>query len=98
MTDSSRAQGGLICVAVVILATLFLAGLLRQSYWALAVPVAALVLFVLGLSFWVGWTIATVAVEPEPALDSDRSGEEEAELAPLEPTSPSDPAGTERSA
>ena len=69
MTDSSRAQGGLICVAVVVLAALFLGGLFRESYWALALPVAALVCFVLGLAFWVGWTIATVRVEPEPAAE-----------------------------
>ena len=64
MTDSSRAQGGLICVAVVILAAWFLLGLLQQSYWALAIPVAIVVAFVLGLSFWVGYTIATIQVEP----------------------------------
>ncbi|MBW2270098.1 MAG: hypothetical protein JRH16_16145 [Deltaproteobacteria bacterium] len=69
MNDSSRTQGGLICVAVFILAAWFLVGLLQQSYWALALPVAAIVFFVLGLSFWVGYTIATIRVEPfdEPA-------------------------------
>lgn len=66
MTDSSRAQGGLICVGAVVLASLFLIGVLQESYWALAIPVAAGVLFVLGLTFWVGWTIATIHVEPEP--------------------------------
>ena len=65
MSDSSRTQGGLICVAVVILAALFVLGLLQQSYWALAVPVFFAVSFVLGLVFWVGWTIATIRVEPE---------------------------------
>jgi hypothetical protein len=65
MTDSSRAQGGLICVGVVVVGLLFLLGLLSHSYWALALPVAALVFFVLGLTFWVGWTIATIRVEPE---------------------------------
>jgi threonine/homoserine efflux transporter RhtA len=64
MNDSSRTQGGLICVAVVILGAWFLLGLLQQSYWALAIPVAILVFFVLGLSFWVGYTIATIQVEP----------------------------------
>ena len=75
MNDSSRAQGGLICIGVVILGALFLAGLLSGSYWALAVPVAILVGFVLGLAFWVGWTIATVRVEPEPALDAEAASE-----------------------
>ena len=70
MTDDARAQGGLICVGVVVLGALFLAGLLARSYWALALPVAALVFFVLGLAFWVGWTIATVRVEPEPPADA----------------------------
>jgi hypothetical protein len=69
LTDDARAQGGLICVGVVVLGALFLAGLLGESYWALALPVAVLVFFVLGLAFWVGWTIATVRVEPEPAPD-----------------------------
>lgn len=69
MTDDARAQGGLICVGVVVLGALFLAGVLSRSYWALAIPVAVLVFFVLGLAFWVGWTIATVRVEPESAPD-----------------------------
>ncbi len=64
MNDSSRTQGGLICVAVAILAAWFVSGLLQQSYWALAIPVAVIVFFVLGLSFWVGYTIATIRVEP----------------------------------
>ena len=64
MNDSSRTQGGLICVAVVILGAWFLLGLLSESYWALAIPVAVLVFFALGLSFWVGYTIATIQVDP----------------------------------
>ncbi len=76
MTDASRAQGGLICVAVVVVATGFLLGLLQQSYWALALPVAILVFFGLGLTFWVGYTIATIRVEPSedalpPAADAN---------------------------
>ncbi|HXK24343.1 MAG TPA: hypothetical protein VMS55_16865 [Myxococcota bacterium] len=64
MTDASRAQGGLICVGVVVVAALFLLGLLQKSYWALALPVAIAVFFALGLTFWVGYTIATIKVEP----------------------------------
>jgi len=70
MTDSSRTQGGIICGAVAILALLFLGGLLRESYWAIAIPVAVLTFFVLGLAFWVGWTIFTIQVEPEPPIDA----------------------------
>ena len=64
MNDSSRTQGGLICVAVFIVGVWFLLGILSGSYWALAIPVAVLVFFVLGLTFWVGYTIATIQVEP----------------------------------
>ena len=64
MNDSSRTQGGLICVGVAILGAWFLLGLLQQSYWAIAIPVAVLVFFGLGLTFWVGYTIATIQVEP----------------------------------
>lgn len=64
MNESSRAQGGLICVGVVVVAAVFMLGLLQQSYWALAIPVAAVVFFLLGLTFWVGYTIATIQVEP----------------------------------
>jgi NhaP-type Na+/H+ or K+/H+ antiporter len=73
MNDSSRTQGGLICVVVVVLAACFLLGLAQQSYWALAIPIAAVVFFVLGLTFWVGYTIATIQVEPyeETAPDSE---------------------------
>jgi len=78
MNDSSRTQGGLICVGVVILAALFLLGLLQQSYWALAVPVAVLVSFVLGLTFWVGYTIATIRVEPEPEAPAETPTEQSA--------------------
>ena len=86
MNNSSRTQGGLICVAVFVLGALFLVGLLQQSYWAIALPVAVLVFFVLGLTFWVGYTIATIRVEPvdyaaspddaptPPSTESERSG------------------------
>ena len=64
MNSSSRTQGGLICIAVVVVGAIFLLGLLQQSYWALALPVAIVVFFALGLTFWVGYTIATIKVEP----------------------------------
>jgi energy-coupling factor transporter transmembrane protein EcfT len=76
MNNSSRTQGGLICIAVVIVGAWFLLGLLLQSYWAIAIPVAILVFFVLGLTFWVGYTIATIQVDPY------QDGEPEAAEAP----------------
>ena len=66
MTDSSRTQGRLICVGVAVIGVVFLLGLINGAYWAVAIPVGILLAFVLGLTFWVGWTIATVEVEAEP--------------------------------
>jgi hypothetical protein len=74
MTESSRTQGLLICAGAVLAGILFLAGLLSRSWWAVALPVGVLLAFVLGLTFWVGWTIATVQVEPEPDPDGEPSG------------------------
>jgi len=75
MKDSSRTQGGLICVAVAILGAWFLLGLLQQSYWALAIPLAAIVFFALGLAFWVGYTIATIQFEAIDEIEGPGLGE-----------------------
>ena len=84
MDASSRTQGGLICVGVVVLGAWFLLGVLKESYWALALPVALLVFFALGLTFWVGYTIATVEVEPydeeaPPVADAEFDADTDAE-------------------
>ena len=67
MNDASRNQGWAICFGAGFLAFLFLVGILSESYWALAIPVAALVFFVLGLASWVGYTIATIQTDAQPA-------------------------------
>ena len=56
-------MGGVLCLATVLGGVLFLYGIAVGSYLALALPVAAVTLFVLGLVFWIGWTIATVRIE-----------------------------------
>jgi len=70
MTESSRTQGLLICGGSALAGVIFLIGLLAKSWWAVAIPVGVLLAFVLGLTFWVGWTIATIQVEPEPDPDA----------------------------
>jgi hypothetical protein len=72
--DRSRALGGVVCLAALAAGALFVYGIAVQSYWALALPVAALVLFVLGLVGWIGWTILTVRVEAEGDPLSRSSG------------------------
>ena len=75
--NTSRNQGWAIMGGALFLGLLFLAGLLRGSYWAIAIPVAVLTLFALGLVAWVGHTIATVQVEAEPDSGEATSPETE---------------------
>ncbi len=99
MNDSSRTQGGLICVAVFVLAVWFVMGLMQQSYWAIALPVTLIVFFALGLSFWVGYTIATIRVEPFDDSEAASAEPEAAAAAPPAPTaSPATPAASPQEA
>ena len=75
MNETSRNQGWAITAGAALLALLFLSGLLQGSYWAVALPVAVLTFFVLGLVGWVGYTIATVQVEAEPPAAEPASPE-----------------------
>ena len=43
--ERSRVLGGLVCLGAIMAGALFLYGLTVKSYWALALPLAALVLF-----------------------------------------------------
>ena len=70
MRESSRAQGWAICIGAAVLALVFGVGLLNGSYWALAIPVAILGFFALGLVAWVGFTIATIRVEAETPIET----------------------------
>ena len=71
-------------------ALLFVLGILSGSYWALALPVALVTLFALGLVAWVGFTIATIQVEADASpevLSTDTP------TSPSSPSSPSSPVG-----
>jgi uncharacterized membrane protein YadS len=77
MQETTRAQGWAICGAAGMAALLFLIGIVKQNWWAIAIPVAIVTLFALGLVAWVGFTIATIQVEADPApdaLSSDAGG------------------------
>lgn len=65
MNETSRAQGWAICAGAGLAAFLFVIGILNGSYWAIAIPVAIVTLFALGLVAWVGYTIATIQVETD---------------------------------
>jgi len=65
MNDTSRTQGWAICGGAGLAALLFLVGILNGSYWAIAIPVAIVTFFALGLVAWVGYTIATIQVDAD---------------------------------
>ena len=62
MNQTSRNQGWAITAAAGVAALLFVIGILNGSYLALAIPVAIVTLFALGLVAWVGYTIATIQI------------------------------------
>jgi SAM-dependent methyltransferase len=75
MGDTSRFWGAVLCLAILIVAILFLWGISLRSYWALAVPVAVGFLGVLALGFWIGWTILTIrTAPPSPESAPEKSG------------------------
>lgn len=76
MIDTSRLGGGLLCLAILFIAILFLWGIFQQNYWALAIPVMIGFLGVLGLAFWVGWTILTIKTTP-PVSEANPNPPEE---------------------
>lgn len=70
----AKRTGLLICIGSTILGVMFLYGIALQSYWALAIPVAIAVFFVLGLAFSIGYTINTVRGIPDEAEHYDGKG------------------------
>lgn len=54
---AAKATALAICAASVVLGCVFVAGVIAQSYWALALPVAVAVLGLLGMVFWIGLAI-----------------------------------------
>jgi len=72
--DKSRLYGLLICIGIVIVGILFVVGVFmggRIGYIALAVPVVIFTLGVLGLGFWIGWTIFSIKVVPPEPEEKD---------------------------
>ena len=76
MADTSRVWGALFCIAIIVVAGVFLWGISLQSYWALAIPVIIGFLGILALGFWIGWTILTIKTTP-PATESSSSSPNE---------------------
>lgn len=66
--ERSHTAGMIICAISVITGFVFVLGVLRKSYMALALPVTAGFLGALYISFWIGRALVTTPIEP-PADD-----------------------------
>jgi hypothetical protein len=66
--ERSHQAGVIICAASVFAAFVFLIGVMRKSYMALALPVTAGFLGGLYIAFWIGRALITTPIEP-PADD-----------------------------
>lgn len=62
--DRGKIAGGFLCFFSFVMTVVFLWGLVLQAWWAVAIPVAVLVVVSMTLLFWVGWTFLTTDVEP----------------------------------
>ena len=67
--ERSRQLGRALMAASGLGLGLFLMGVVRRSYLVLAVPVAIIAGAAAGLTFWVGYTMATTRWEPDDFAD-----------------------------
>ncbi len=66
ITTKFKIGGTLICLCCLILAGLFIWGIVIKSYWAIAVPMIIVVIAALGIGFTVGRLMSTTEVEGNP--------------------------------
>jgi hypothetical protein len=71
--DSTRQTGALVCAGSATMAAAFVLGLLKRSYWTLAIPVVGGVFIFILVAIWVGLTLALTPVKPESETQPDLS-------------------------
>jgi hypothetical protein len=62
--ERSHTWGIAICAVSVVTGIIFLLGVMRKSYMALALPVTIGFLGALYISFWIGRALVTTPIEP----------------------------------
>jgi len=60
----TRRYGAVISAVSVVVGLIYVVGLLRRSYWALALPVTAATMGALYISLWIGRALMTTPSEP----------------------------------
>ena len=68
MAERSHFYGMIICAVTLVTAIAFLGGVMRRSYWAVAIPVTGGFLGALYVAFWIGRALIATPIEP-PADD-----------------------------
>ncbi len=68
MAERSHFYGIIICAVTIATAIGFLTGVMRRSYWALALPVTGGFLGALYVAFWIGRALIATPIDP-PADD-----------------------------
>ncbi|HLZ71685.1 MAG TPA: hypothetical protein VKV26_17420 [Dehalococcoidia bacterium] len=72
--DRPQLTGVAIVAAAVVQLLFFAVGIVRRSYWALALPIAFAVAGISALAIWVGWTMMTTEADvPEPEDEAPAS-------------------------
>lgn len=72
--DRSQMTGVAIVAVAVVQVLLFVVGLARRSYLALALPIGLAVAGISALAIWVGWTMMTTETDlPEPEEEAPAS-------------------------
>ncbi len=72
--DRSQTTGALIMAGGVVQLLLFLIGVARRSYVALALPITVAVAGISALAVWVGWTMMTTESDLPEAEESAATG------------------------
>lgn len=60
----TRRYGAIISAVSVVVGLIYMVGVLRRSYWALALPVTAATVGALYISLWIGRALMTTPSEP----------------------------------
>jgi hypothetical protein len=72
--DRSQMTGAAIVAVAIVQLALFIAGVARKSYLALALPIGLGVAGISALAIWVGWTMMTTETDlPEPEEEAPAS-------------------------
>jgi hypothetical protein len=72
--DRTQLTGVLIMVGTAVELVLFIIGVMRRSYLAIALPVMGAMAALSALAVWIGWTMFTTEPElPEPEFEEEET-------------------------